>query len=73
MHLKAKQYWLVPELVDDERVVFDVLGFSAADAEEEANVLILTRPGVRRREIYVLWSTKGDGDGLGRVANFDGT
>ena len=49
MHLKAKQYWLVPELVDDERVVFDVLGFSAADAQKEANVLILTRPGVPNR------------------------
>ena len=45
--LRATQCWLVPELVDGDRVVLEVLGFTAAGegGEELANVLIWTRPG----------------------------
>ena len=44
--LRATQCWLMPELVDGDRVVFEVLGFTAADEGEKlVNMLIWTRPG----------------------------
>ena len=45
--LRATQCWLIPELVDGNRVVFEVSGFTAAVGEEaeQANVLTWTRPG----------------------------
>ena len=45
--LRATQCWLIPELVDGDRVVLEVLGFTTAceGGHGLANVLIWTRPG----------------------------
>ena len=45
--LRATQCWLIPEPVDGNRVVFEVLGFTAAAGgeAEQANVLTWTRAG----------------------------
>ena len=46
MQLRATQCWLIPELVDRERVVLEVLGLTAAEeGEERANLLVWTRTG----------------------------
>ena len=83
--LRANQCWLIPELVDGNRVppvVFEVLGFTAAgEDEKQANVLIWTRPGsaplsegkVRTERSSLSDFHRGTATGLNReVVNFDG-
>ena len=83
MLLRVTQCWLIPEQVDGDRVVFEILGFTAAgEKEKKANVLIRTRPDaallevrdvLRARRSTLSGLHKGTVTGLAKeVANFDG-
>lgn len=63
--LRATKGWLIPELVDGDKVVFEVLGFTAAgEGEELVNVVIWTRPCLAPWEGDVLRPGRSSMSGL---------